>query len=194
MMHGPCGTSNLESLCMVDGVCSKKFPNEFAENTLVDADGYPQYRRRKDGQYVEKKGVHLDNRYVVPYNPYLSIKYNAHINVEICNSVCSCKYLYKYVYKGPGMGSVSTQVVSQNRPDEQDESSSRNIDEIKKFVNSRFLTPSEGFWRILSFDTHGREPSIQRLAVHEENKQLIMFAEENPEEAILNPKDTTLLA
>ena len=52
-----------------------------------------------------KNGIPLDNRYVVPYNLYLSVKYNAHINVEICNSIKSCKY----VYKGPDMASVSTE-------------------------------------------------------------------------------------
>ena len=112
MMHGPCGTSNPNSLCMVDGMCSKKFPKDFAEQTFADSDGYPQYRRRNDGKFIEKNGVSLDNRYVVAYNPYLSTKYNAHINVEICSSIKSCKYLYKYVYKGPDMASVSTRVAN----------------------------------------------------------------------------------
>ena len=35
--------------------------------------------------------------YVVPYNPYLTKKYNAHNNVEICSGNKYCKYLYKYV-------------------------------------------------------------------------------------------------
>ena len=61
-------------------------------------------------------------------------------------------------------------------------------------MNSRFMTSSEGYWRVCSFDTHGRDPSIQRLAVHEKFSQLITFNEENPEEAISNVKDTTLLA
>ena len=69
-----------------------------------------------------------------------------------------------------------------------------NIDEIKKFVTSRFITLSEGCWRIFPFDTHGRDPSIQRLAVHEENLQMVTFNEGKPEEAISNPKNTTLLA
>ena len=61
-------------------------------------------------------------------------------------------------------------------------------------MNSRFLTATECYWRIFSFDVHGRDPSIQQLAVHEENTQVVMFNEENPQEAISDPKDTTLLA
>ena len=39
----------------------------------------------------------------------------------------------------------------------------------------------------------GGEPSIQRLAVHEENMQTVYFQENDVAEAITNPKNTTLL-
>ena len=55
MMHGPYGFSNPNSLCMVDGKCSKQFPKEFVEKTFPATDGYPHYRRRDDGKCVEKK-------------------------------------------------------------------------------------------------------------------------------------------
>jgi hypothetical protein len=45
-------------------------------------------------------GFVFDNRWVVPYNPYLTMRYQCHINVEVCNSITVVKYLYKYVYKG----------------------------------------------------------------------------------------------
>ena len=134
---------------MDDGKCTKQFPKEFVEKTYAAADGYPHYRRRNDGKFVEKNGVYLDNRYVVPYNPYLSRKYNAHVNVEICSSIKSCKYLYKYVYKGPNMASVT--IKSQGNGEETD----KKRDEINRFVNSRFITTSESFWRICGFDMHG---------------------------------------
>ncbi|GBN52142.1 hypothetical protein AVEN_1229-1 [Araneus ventricosus] len=51
----------------------------------------------------------IDNRWVVPYNPWLLKKFNAHINVEVCASVKSVKYLYKYVYKGHDVASVKIQ-------------------------------------------------------------------------------------
>lgn len=48
-----------------------------------------------------KKGRHeLDNRWVVPYNPYLCQKFDCHINVEVCATIKAVKYIYKYVYKG----------------------------------------------------------------------------------------------
>ena len=57
MMHGPCGLSNPNSPCMVDGKCSKQFPKDFVEKTFAAADGYPHYRRRNDGKFVEKNGT-----------------------------------------------------------------------------------------------------------------------------------------
>jgi len=45
-------------------------------------------------------GFVFDNRWVVPYNPYMTMWYQCHINVEVCNSITALKYLYKYVYKG----------------------------------------------------------------------------------------------
>ena len=42
----------------------------------------------------------MDNRWIIPYSPYLTAKYCAHINVEICASVKSVKYIHKYIYKG----------------------------------------------------------------------------------------------
>ena len=91
---------------------------------------------------------------------------------------------------------ASVQVV-QNQGDPADTSldkQPKEQDEIKKFVNLRFITASESYWHISGNDVHGREPSIQRLAIHEENLQTVYFQENNVAEAITNPKNTTLLA
>ena len=64
---------------MVHGKCSKNYLKDFIETTIAASDGYPQYRRRNDGKHVICNGVALDNRHVVPYNPYLSVKYNTHV-------------------------------------------------------------------------------------------------------------------
>jgi hypothetical protein len=100
MIHGPCGIQNQHSPCMVNGDCSKGFPKPFQEETNENVDGYPRYRRRQSTEQHKVRNHLVDNRWVVPYNPYLSLKYNCHINVEVCASIKSVKYLFKYVYKG----------------------------------------------------------------------------------------------
>jgi len=66
----------------------------------MDVNGYPIYRRRDTGHTILVHGIELDNRWVVPHNVYLLTKYDAHINVEVCNNIHAIKYLFKYVYKG----------------------------------------------------------------------------------------------
>ncbi|XP_076927534.1 uncharacterized protein LOC143591112 [Bidens hawaiensis] len=68
MMHGPCGVANPKFSCMVDNSCSKKFPKKFQNETSIDSNGFPGYRKIDLGNVVVKPAVNLDNRHVVPYN------------------------------------------------------------------------------------------------------------------------------
>ena len=72
MLHGPCGSNKPNASCMVNGKCSKNYPKEFSEVTILGENGYPQYKRSNNGRAEEKNGFVYDNRWVVPYNSYLS--------------------------------------------------------------------------------------------------------------------------
>lgn len=110
MIHLPCTYEKIRK-CKPgwNGQCSKRFPKPFQQRTLVGENGYPLYRRRRPAEdeqhfisYAGKK-LEVDNRYVVPFNPYLLARYEAHINLEVCSTIVAVKYLYKYIYKGKNL-------------------------------------------------------------------------------------------
>ncbi|XP_071565387.1 uncharacterized protein [Temnothorax nylanderi] len=182
MIHGPCGGLNRNSPCMKGGNCSKRYPRLLLKNTQTGNDGYPQYRRRSqaDGGFTVKiNDIELDNRWVVPYNPVLLRIFNAHINVELCTSVKSIKYICKYVNKGSDQATFALE-------------SER--DEVKLYESGRYISSSEAIWRILAFPIHERYPTIFHLAVHLENGQRVYFNSKNLVERLSNPPQTTLLA
>ena len=110
MIHGPCGQLNRNSPCMAEGICLKKYPKAYSAETVYISDcGYPTYRQPDNGIEALVRGHQVSNEFVVAYNPYLLAKYDAHINVEVCSTVKSVKYLYKYVFKGHDMATVEVQ-------------------------------------------------------------------------------------
>ncbi|XP_055352995.1 uncharacterized protein LOC129598933 [Paramacrobiotus metropolitanus] len=174
MVHGPCGTINPGSPCMLDGKCTKGFPKDFSPTTKENVNGYPVYQRRDEGRRILINDVPVSNQWVVPYNKWLSCKYDAHINVEVCTSVKSVKYLFKYVYKGYDCANVK---IKQRYPG--DNSATINWNEIDTFLNARYVSSPEGIWRLNENEMHRQSHTIVRLAVHLPDMQNVVFAEGN---------------
>ena len=191
MVHGPCGSLRPSSPCMETGTCDKHFPKAYQKHTMIDAAShFPTYRRRspEDGGRVisiKRGGVTFEvtNANVVPYNPYLSLRFNCHINVEKSNSARNTKYLYKYVLKGPDRAMVSIEA-------EGDEERPR--DEIADFKDLRSVGASEASYHLYGFPLAQRHPSVTVLRVHEKEGQQVVFDEGNEEMALEHQRKTEL--
>jgi hypothetical protein len=179
MMHGPCGEANRNSTCMVDNKCTKHFPKNFKSETTIDEDGFPVYRRRDDGREIKKRTIKLDNRSVVPYNRDLLVKFQAHINVEWCNRSRSIKYLFKYIHKGIDyvLGLVKEKHDSNNE-----------TDEIKRYLEMRYISTTEACWWLFQFELNYRDPAVERLNFHLENDQQVIFPDSTDVRKIVRRK------
>lgn len=96
--------------------------------------------------------------FVVPYNPYLSLKFNCHINVEYCANLKSVKYLYKYVYKGHDRANVEIA-----------------FDEIKHHMDTRYVSAQEAAWRLLENSMHEKSHTVIQMPVHLPAEQQIFW-------------------
>ena len=161
MVHPDCA-SKPTLMCRKDNphVCSKDFPKKFQPYTIQSEGAYPLYRRRapEDGGHTHQtKHRTIDNRFIVPYNPYLIYKFNAHVNVEVCATVKAYKYIFKYIHKGPDKTTVQIENAKSVVV--------KNIDEIKNYVDCRYIGASEACWRLFEFNIHKKYPSVERLPV-----------------------------
>jgi len=182
MVHGPCGPDFLNAQCMEQGKCKKRYLGSFSEETCCDVDGYPEYRRRQTRTFVDPKTqCVVDNWWIVPYNLHLATKYHAHINMEICSSIFAFNHLYKYVYKGPNRVTV---VVERwvDTPSQENNPQAvitnvewQNHDEIKAYLEGRYISTSEASWRLFSFRMHDGTPSVTRLAMHELGMHMVVY-------------------
>jgi hypothetical protein len=140
MVHGPCDFINPK--CMISNKCIKHFPKRFCYETTINEDGIPVYKGRNNGRFIEKIGVKVDNRFIVPHNTDLLVKYNSHINVEWCNRSRSIKYLFKYINKGLDR---ATLMLEENLHVEGSSEIQlvRDIDEIKAYLDCRCVSAIE---------------------------------------------------
>ncbi|GBM44850.1 hypothetical protein AVEN_201095-1 [Araneus ventricosus] len=140
---------------MKDVICTKRYPRHILKETQTGQD--------------EDRGseVSVDNTWIVPYCPLLTKIFNAHINVEYCNSVNSIKYVCKYVNKRSDMFVFELT------------SGENELNEIRQYQMGRYISSNEEVWRILKFPIHERHPTVNHLSVHLENGQRVYFTTEN---------------
>ena len=74
-------------------------------------------------------------------------------------------YAFKYIQKGCDMATFELQ----------------QCDEIKRWLDGRYVSASEAAWRILHFEMHERSPNVVRLQVHLPGQHMVVF---NPEDSI----------
>ncbi|XP_043266624.1 uncharacterized protein [Venturia canescens] len=155
MIHGPCG-----AWCEVNGKCSKHFPKPFRNETTMDADAYPYYRRRDTGDtnVVEDTSSTIDGSITAP------------------------KYLYKYIFKGHDAAAIQIT----NREDGENEERVINHDEITDHVEARYVGPNEAIWRIFDKKMQEKSHPVIRLPVHLPNKHNITIPVDMNNDGIRN--------
>ncbi|XP_074337658.1 uncharacterized protein LOC141674853 [Apium graveolens] len=145
----------------------------YCSETYFDQSGFPIYRRRKTGITVAKGKCELDNAWVVPYNRDLLVKYQCHMNVEICCHARSLKYLFKYCLKGHDRATIeiTSRIADKDIYDETP------VDEINAYFDGHYICASKAAYQIFGYPIHCRSISVLRLAFHLPSERICTFSE-----------------
>eukprot|EP00794_Sanderia_malayensis_P000981 gene981-biopygen234 len=187
MMHGPCGILNPSCICMQDGKCTKKFPKDLAQQTELNVNGYPLYRRR--GKTTAQLQQHrVNDSWLVPHNIKLLLKFDCLINAEVCTTIKSVKYIFKYIHKGNDMAHVEI------REGHQEPDAHHDIvhDEIRQYLNSRYVGPHQAMYKLMRYEMYDKSHTIVRLAIHLPDQQAVYFTD--PDQAAHRNNDSMLMA
>jgi hypothetical protein len=158
--------------------CSRHYPMPMSPTTVLIPDAYPRYRRR--GQFIAtaRDGRFISDDWVVAHNKFLLLRYQCHINTEVCTHFRAFKYVYKYTFKLPDYTAIA-------------------VDEIEAHLSGRLLTASEAVHRLLELPLHKEWPPVMRLDVHLPMQQRMVFDPTDDENALLaqvTATKSTLLA
>ena len=151
----------------------------------------------------------MDDSRVIPYNPYLLLKYGCHINVEYVFGQKACKYIFKYLLKGffklcdgmlinvfafIGFEKAYVQVHQKSRRGGNNQNEEiYDYDEMAATFKVRYLTAMEAYLRLHSYRIVQMSHQIYTLSVHEERGQTIVFEEGHEEEGQKKLKQDTRL-
>ena len=176
MVHEPCGVLNRSCVCMED--VYQRWSKAVLWRNYSSSWWIPFLQMKRQWEYSFIGQQEVDNRWIVQYNPYLSEKFGAHINVEACTTIKSVKYPFKYVYKGYDCAIVEVK-----------ETSELNHDEISTFLDARYVSAPGGYWRLSEFKMHDHSHAIIRLPVHLPRQQPVYFQRGKHEVAVNNTAD-----
>ena len=97
----------------------------------------------------------------MPYNPYLLLKFDCHICVDVVTAASCVPYLFKYVTKGADMAKARISGI---------------CSEIEQYRQTQYISAAEANWRLLGFDVLNRTPAVSLLFAHLEGENNVVFA------------------
>lgn len=92
------------------------------------------------------------------------MKYQGHINVEICCHARSLKYIFKYCLKGHDR--ATAEIRSKKQRTGNGKKVDEPEDEIQSFFVGRYFCGAEAAYRIFGFNIHYRSLLVLRLSFH----------------------------
>lgn len=150
--------------------CNKHFPQPFRTTAIVnektgraeykriiDNGDRPTIRQRVDGQWTD---VEIGNEWIVPYNPYLLLRYWCHICFDIVTATSGIKYLFKYVVKGGDMARARVAGVKS---------------EIEQYRKTRCVSAADATWRMLGYEMMSRSPAVTVVHAHLQNEHNVIY-------------------
>ena len=144
----------------------KQYPRPFNPTTIIYKDGYLEYRRYNNQRLQSvcllgpiRAMFKMDNHQVILYCPYLTIKYYAYINIEVCAPVRSVKYIYKYIYKGNDCTTLRLM----------------DGDKVSQYLQGRYIGPPKAIQWLFKFSIYKEFPPRTQPAVYLLGKQSIYF-------------------
>ncbi|KAI5711550.1 hypothetical protein M8J75_001284 [Diaphorina citri] len=194
-IHGPChlprGGGMTWSCRSNSQKCRFNYPRPYS-NTSSICDGKITYRRPNDGRVCMKQVgnqmVKLDNRWVVPYNPIMVMRYNCHIDFEVLPNFAVARYLAKYCTK-----TAQTEAEHITRKNSQNSKSANfDWDEIQAYKEMRVLGAPEAHFRLMGHSYTQKSVCVKKLPVHLEGEDVPYDSDE--EDASTEVKVSQLVA
>ena len=133
--------------------------NTQVEYKRIENGDRPSIRRRIRGQWVD---VEIGNEWIVSYSPYLLLKYQCHICVDIVTGSSGVKCLFKYVTKGGDMAKARVAGITS---------------EIEQYRRTRYVSAAEATWRMLGYEMMSRDPAVTVVHAHLEGEHNVMYLE-----------------
>ena len=86
------------------------------------------------------------------------------------------KYLFKYVTKGPDCSKAYLQKIT-NGDDVPLDEDTQTRNEVKEYLDCRYICEQDACWRVFGYDIHRHYPSVERMPVHLPDENYILYDE-----------------
>ena len=175
MIHKNC---KIEIQCKnVENNCIKRFSNRLQiVSNLNNFSNYLYYRRINDNN-VSK--TCWNDSMIVLYNVYFLLRFNVHINVEICTSIKFIVYLYKYVFKNSNFVNVEIITTKEVNRFVHVNNSILIVDECITYHENKWINFCKTTWKILNLFFDQIKFFVVRLQIYLSNMQRVLIRFEN---------------